>query len=179
MNDSHPVHEPSLLDVQLAFEHWRLERSSSRQPTPNHLRSLAVALLEQHIPFTICKALDVNSAVLKQWALDDSCGEDQRAFVTLPVEPEAMATKTVITGSTVLIRLPNGVEIDVLSGFSLNQVLSVANSLRARPCFYSHTIQKYSSVCNTLNFAKAWTDLSPCVKTSYSKSHASVPSLFS
>ena len=133
MNDSHPMHEPSLLDVQLAFEHWRLKRSSSRQPTPSHLRALAVALLERHIPFTICKALGVNSSVLKQWALDDACGEDQLAFVALPVEPEAMATKTAVADFTVLIRLPNGVEIDVLSGFSLNHVLSVANSLRAVP----------------------------------------------
>ena len=70
MNDPHPEHEPSLLDVQLAFEHWRLERSSSRQPTPSHLRTLTVVMLEKHKPFTICKALSVNSSVLKKWAMD-------------------------------------------------------------------------------------------------------------
>jgi len=89
-------------------------------------------MLEKHKPFTICKALGVNSSVLKQWAMDPS-DDDHLAFVALPDELEATAARTATTDPTVLIRLPNGVEIDVQSGFSLNQVLSVASSLRAMP----------------------------------------------
>ena len=63
MSHSHPLHEPSLIDGQVAFEHWRLDRRK-RQPTPKHLRSLAVALLEQSLPFTICKALGVDGTAL-------------------------------------------------------------------------------------------------------------------
>ena len=133
MNDSHPVHEPSLLDVQLAFEHWRLERTSCREPTPSYLQALAIALLKQHKPFTICKALGVNSKVLKRWAMDDSSDEDQLDFVALPDEQEAIATGTTLTDPAVLIRLPNGVEIDIMSGISLTHVLAAASSLRAAP----------------------------------------------
>ena len=45
MKDNSPESTtPTLLDVQIAFEHWRTHRSSQREPTPEHLRQLAIGL---------------------------------------------------------------------------------------------------------------------------------------
>lgn len=128
MSQSHPLHEPSLIDVQVAFEHWRSERTL-RQPTPQHLRSLAVALLEHHLPFTICKALGVNSSTLKQWATQTP-KIITTPFVTLPEEQQVNIGDATVSDPCVLISLPNGVQISVMQGFSLDHVLTVASALQ-------------------------------------------------
>lgn len=128
MSQSHPSHEPSLIDVQVAFEHWRSMRTL-RQPTPEHLRSLAAALLKDHVPFTICKALGVNSSALKQWA-SQAPKTITTSFVALPEEPQPTVENTKVLDPAVLISLPNGVQISVRQGFSLTQVLAAASSLK-------------------------------------------------
>ena len=129
MGQSQPLHEPSLIDVQVAFEHWRSERTL-RRPTPEHLRSLAVALLEHHVPFTICKALGVNSSALKQWATQTPKSVTT-PFVTLPEEPpQTNIGDAKAADPAVLISLPNGIQISVMQGLSLSHVLAVASSLQ-------------------------------------------------
>lgn len=128
MSLSHPQHEPSLIDVQLAFEHWRAHRTS-RRSTPKHLRALTVALLENHRPSAIYKTLGLNSSTLKQWAAQES-ELGTTAFVSLPDDlPAPVTTQSLTAEAAILISLPNGVQVSVLQGASLNQVLVVANSL--------------------------------------------------
>ncbi|MGQ7848784.1 hypothetical protein ACUNV4_30100 [Granulosicoccus sp. 3-233] len=125
MSHSHPT---SLIDVQVAFEHWRAQRTH-RQPTPRHLRSLAVALLDQHIPFTICKALGVNASALKQWAKEEPV-LTQSSFVVLPEEPTRVMPDVVARDPELSITLPNGVQLSLVSGVSLHEALAAASSVR-------------------------------------------------
>lgn len=128
MSHSQPLHPPSLIDAQVAFEHWRAQRTH-RQPTPGHLRSLAVALLDQHIPFTICKALGVNGSALKQWAKEEpvAC---QTSFVALPEETKHVVPDVVDRNPELSITLPNGVQLSIASGVSLHEALAAASSVR-------------------------------------------------
>ena len=59
--------KPSLRSAQHAFEQWRSIRTQ-RGPTPMALRQCAVALLEQHCAFHVCRALRINASALKQWS---------------------------------------------------------------------------------------------------------------
>ena len=65
---SHPdsSDETTLLDTQLAFEHWRTHRTSARHATPKRLKNMAVALLEHHPKSLVCKTLSLNHVVLKR-----------------------------------------------------------------------------------------------------------------
>ena len=128
MKHSDSLHEPSLIDVQVAFEHWRLDRRK-RQPTPKHLRSLAVSLLEQHLPFTICKALGVNGTALKRWAKEETL-VSQTPFVVLPEEPPARIAGATRAEPALLIKLPNGVQVSLMPGFSLYEALTAASAVR-------------------------------------------------
>lgn len=130
MNPSRPDHAPSLIDVQLAFEHWRSHRTS-RRSTPEHLRTLAVDLLEDHRPSTVYKALGLNSTTLKQWAAQEQ-KTSTTTFVSLPDgPPEQVVTKPLAAEPVILISLPNGVQVSLLQGPTLNVVLAAANSLGA------------------------------------------------
>lgn len=129
MSHSHPLHEPSLIDVQVAFEHWRANRRKC-QPTPKHLRSLAVALLKQHLPFTICKALGVNGTALKQWATEELV-VSQVPFVVLPEAPPVPEIPDATDSEfALLIKLPNGVQVSLMQGHSLGEALAAASALR-------------------------------------------------
>lgn len=128
MNHCNSLHEPSLIDVQVAFEHWRLDRRK-RQPTTKHLRSLAVALLGKHLPFTICKALGVNGTALKQWANEEPV-VSQTPFVVLPEAPPAEVPDATVGEPALLIKLPNGVQVSLMPGFSLRGALAAASAVR-------------------------------------------------
>ena len=67
MNASVVDFNPSLRNAQQAFDRWRKERTQ-RGSTPLALRQCAVALLEQHCAFHICRALRINSNALRQWS---------------------------------------------------------------------------------------------------------------
>ena len=122
---------PSLIDVQLAFAHWRKTRSI-RGSTPRRLRVLAANLLKQHNAMIICKALGVNSTALKQWALliEDKSDTKQisAGFITLPLdgEPAQHAEPCSLT-----IRLPNGVQVCAHGQYTLAQVFAAASELGA------------------------------------------------
>lgn len=120
MNPSRPNHAPSLIDVQLAFEHWRSHRTS-RRSTPEHLRTLAVELLEDHRPSIVYKALGLNSTTLKQWAAQEHKTEKSTTtFVNLPDGPaEQVVTKSLTAEPVILISLPNGVQVSLLQGATL------------------------------------------------------------
>jgi len=121
-------HDLSLLDVQLAFESWRAQRNK-RQPTPGHLRSLAVALLEHHVPFTVCKALGINSAALKQWMKEEPAAT-QRHFVTLSDDtPTIPVSDDAQCSPLLMIALPNGVQLNLPGGYPLIDALQAAYAL--------------------------------------------------
>jgi len=131
MNPSHPQQEPSLIDVQLAFEHWRLDRASPRSGTPEHLRTLAVGLLKNHRPSVVYKTLGLNSSTLKQWATIE-CKASTTTFVSLPDNPPQPGfTNPLAVEPAILISLPNGVQVSVREGAALDHVLAVASLLGA------------------------------------------------
>ena len=84
--------ELSLIDVQLAFAHWRSQRAAREQPS-QHLRSLAIALLDNHVPFSICKALGINSVALKHWPLE-STKREPIEFVSLNEQHQCSSAST-------------------------------------------------------------------------------------
>lgn len=53
-------------DVMLAFAEWRSQRTSKTQ-TPDHLKTMALSLLENHSKHEVCKRLSLNSKMLKCW----------------------------------------------------------------------------------------------------------------
>ena len=129
INPSGP--SPSLIDVQLAFAHWRKTRSV-RGSTPRRLRVLAADLLKQHNAMIICEALGVNSTALKQWAVlievESDAKQHSAGFITLPLddEPAQHAEPCTLT-----IKLPNGVQLCAQGQYTLTQVLAAASELGA------------------------------------------------
>jgi len=63
----------SLVDVQLAFAHWRKTRSG-REATPHRLKQMAVRLLATESRASVCKALAINTSAFKQWTGAESAG---------------------------------------------------------------------------------------------------------
>lgn len=123
MSNTDQTPTPSLVDVQLAFESWRSTRPG-RQSTPEHLRTLAVTLLEQHSLGKVCVALAVNSGALTRWKNSDAV-----PFVSLP-EPEELRTPPAeqnILGTQ--ITLPNGVYIHVPPQVPFLDVITAAHAL--------------------------------------------------
>lgn len=121
---------PTLLDVQIAFEHWRTNRSKQREPTPEHLRQLAIGLLSEHSAGNIQKALGLGAAALKQWSTPaQRPSERPRGFVLLPHEQP----KTQQRAGVDTIELPNGVRVTLSGQLSLSQVLQAASELRVLP----------------------------------------------
>jgi len=136
MNQIDPP-EPSLslIDVQLAFAHWRKSRTV-RGSTPKRLRVLAADLLTQHNASSVCEALGINSTALKQWA--SHAGDaiepvaEQRAagFITLPVVDE-QAQHAEPEPCALIINLPNGVQVHAQGGYTLSQVFTAVSELSA------------------------------------------------
>jgi hypothetical protein len=131
MKDNSPESTtPTLLDVQIAFEHWRTHRSSQREPTPEHLRQLAIGLLNEYCASKIQKALGLGAAALKQWSTPaQPPTHSSRGFVLLPHEQP----KTKQQAGVDIIELPNGVRVTLSGQLSLSQVLQVASELRVLP----------------------------------------------
>lgn len=126
MKKIEPPVVPSLIDVQLAFEHWRNTRSG-RCSTPPHLRVLAIGLLELHRQSTVCEALGVNSVALKRWtgkSKIDTVGSSQ--FITLSMRDESVANPE---QCQIMIHLPNGVQVSTQGSYDLIQLLSAASTL--------------------------------------------------
>ena len=100
--------------------------------TPARLRRLAVDLLQRHRAVAICEALGVNAVALKQWAklvIDEPDTEERPAgFVML-----APGDESVQHGEpcTVIINLPNGMQVHAHGAYTLSQVFAAASELRA------------------------------------------------
>lgn len=143
MDQDPELNVPDVIDVQLAFEHWRKHRTR-REHTPVHLRKLAVQLLESNSCGRVCKALAINSATLKQW-VDEP---DQRrensltnGFIALapsstPIpkpeltqEPHRSESDSI----TLNITLPNGVELTAEHRCSFTQLLNTLSQMDIRP----------------------------------------------
>jgi len=142
MNASVVDFKPSLRSAQQAFDQWRSSRTQ-RGPTPMALRQSAVALLEQHCPFHICRALRINANALKQWSGAQDAppsasaesvlleADSSAAFIRLP-EVDEVVTEPVadLTGS-LTIELPNETVIRVRRRFTLDEVFQAAARLGA------------------------------------------------
>jgi hypothetical protein len=126
-----PVDVPSLIDVQLAFTHWRNTRTV-RGSTPDRLRGLAVDLLHRHQYVTVCEALGVNATALKQWARQIAAapGNDDQPveFITLPIGDEQPPE---LKQCHLTINLPNGVQVYAQGSYTLTQLFAAASELSA------------------------------------------------
>ena len=126
-----PAPTPSLIDVQLAFAHWRKTRTV-RGSTPERLRSLAVDLLSQHNHVAVCEALGVNATALKQWAqqVGGTPGRDDSPadFVMLPIDDEQRLRPE---QSPMTINLPNGIQVCAQGSYTLTQLFTAASELSA------------------------------------------------
>ena len=82
---------PTLEAVRAEFEQWRQNKPYLRSPTPNELKSRALALLAHHSPGDICKALGITRSMLKTWQgpirPDSAAAAEIIEFVALPIEP--------------------------------------------------------------------------------------------
>lgn len=118
---------PALRNAQHAFDQWRRSRTQ-RGLTPLALRQCAVALLEQHCAFHICRALRINANALKQWAgakavsgiahAERPADADRLAgFVRLPEVDDAVAEPAPGMVGTLIIELPNEAVIRVRRAF--------------------------------------------------------------
>lgn len=127
--------KPSLRSAQHAFEQWRSSRTR-RGPTPMTLRQCAVALLEQHRPFHICRALRINASALKQWSGQSvplstfaECPVDADSpagFVRLPDTDEALVDPAPQITDSLIIELPNEAVIRIRRAFTLDEVFQAA-----------------------------------------------------
>ena len=136
MNASVVDFNPSLRSAQQAFDRWRSERTQ-RESTPLALRRCAVALLEQHCAFHICRALRINSKALRQWS-DEQRGisnpttdEKSASFVRLPVNEPAQANPAPSVAGSLTIELPNATVVRVHHAFTLDEVFQAAARLGA------------------------------------------------
>lgn len=127
--------KPSLRSAQHAFEQWRSSRHR-RGPTPMALRQCAVALLEQHCAFHVCRALRINASALKQWSgqsapLSSSAecpdnADGTAGFVRLPDTDEALVDPALHSTDTLIIELPNEAVIRIRRAFTLDEVFQAA-----------------------------------------------------
>ena len=131
--------KPSLRSAQHAFEQWRSSRTR-RGPTPMALRQCAVALLEQHCAFHVCRALRINASALKQWSGKQPSAQSTSTerpvvvdhpagFVRLPDADEALVDPAPHSIDSLIIELPNETVIRIRRAFTLDEVVQAA----ARP----------------------------------------------
>lgn len=132
MNSKDAAHDPTLVDVQLAYEQWRSTRTV-RGATPVRLRAMAARLLSTHSLGAVCDALGVNATALKQWA-EQTVAEHPHGsgtdFVTVPLPDESEPPAIIHDDSDpFIIHLPNGVQVSVAGSCNLANVLAEANAL--------------------------------------------------
>lgn len=147
MNASVLDFKPSLRSAQQAFDQWRSNRTL-RGPTPMELRQCAVALLEQHCAFHVCRALRINANALKQWSgtqdapLSASAeslpveADSSAAFVRLPEVDEVIAEPVTELAGTLIIELPNETVIRVRCSFTIDEVFQAAARLSSNTSSY-------------------------------------------
>ena len=130
-----PDPSPTLIDVQLAFAHWRKNRTL-RGSTPNRLRVLAADLLKHHNAASICEALGVNSTTLKQWAARNAdanepvAGQPPAGFIALPqVDEQVPRPVPEPDPFALIINLPNGVQIHAQGAYTLSEVFTAVSEL--------------------------------------------------
>lgn len=140
MNASVVDFNPSLRSAQHAFDQWRSNRTQ-RGTTPIALRRCAVALLEHHCAFHICRALGISSSALKQWSGEQPasgpstvspCNNGKSIdFVRLPDVEQVLAAPSPPLEDTLVIELPNATVVRVQQAFTLDEVFQAAARLGA------------------------------------------------
>jgi len=112
------------------------------------LRQCAVALLEQHCAFHICRALRINANALKQWSGTQDAplsasteslpveADNLAAFVQLPEVDDVVTEPVTELAGTLIIELPNETAIRVLRTFTLDEVFQAAARLSANTSKY-------------------------------------------
>ncbi len=122
--------DPSLRRAQQAFDQWRSSRTR-RGSTPIALRQCAVALLEQHCAFHVCRALRINANALKQWSDTQPQGASSESptdvdnligFVRLPDTEQPLIDPVPQVADSLIIELPNETVIRVRQVFTLDDV---------------------------------------------------------
>ena len=100
------------------------------------LRQCAVALLEQHCAFHVCRVLRINANALKQWSgqsvpLSTSVeypvdADSTAGFVRLPDADEALVDPAPHSSDSLIIELPNEAVIRIRRAFTLDEVVQAA-----------------------------------------------------
>lgn len=123
--------------VRREFDRWRVVRSG-RSKTPTALRRRAVAMLDQHCAFHVCRALGINATALKRWAGEhehDVAGGfgEAPAFVSLDAEPSPDELHSVSAPTpTLTLELPHGIRIHCGSADAVVELLEALRERDAR-----------------------------------------------
>ena len=133
MNVVHSINQPTLASAERAFADWRAHREA-RGHTPQPLRRQAVALLEHHCAFQVCRALGLHADALKRWAreyaadmpsnnpLGTVVADDD--FVALPDTAHAAQYAGGDTsGHTVIVERADGLRLTIIGALSMADLI--------------------------------------------------------
>lgn len=141
-----PVTGDSFADAVAAFDHWRLNRTH-QHTTPVDLRLQAIALLKEHAPTQVARALGIHTSSLKNWVNNSSTNcvkkpkpspRSQQSisasdFVELPLS--AVAAPSALTAHSsapeLVIDLPNGTRLSAHSVACVDQLLTRLQQAKA------------------------------------------------
>jgi len=114
----------SLETASTAFNHWRMNRSSTRGRIPLALQKQAIDLLQSYSKSQVIKALKINHAMLKRWQQEATTATCD--FISLTTEP-SLSTQPSLQ---ITLRNANGGELTI-TGISLSQVSTLATEFTA------------------------------------------------
>ena len=125
----------ALADAAEAFAHWRATRRRGREPTPEPLRAVAVALLDAHRPATITRALAISPVALSRWAeeIESDPPSLADAFVTLPPATTPEAEPLEPATAELVLRWPHGVELVARGPISPATLAAILATVRSAP----------------------------------------------
>lgn len=119
-----PIPSPSLEAVAHSFSSWRQSRVSKKEPIPESLRTMAIALKNSYPVGQIKAALNINSKMLKCWSNDHAAAPSLQ-FLSLP-PADTIRDKT---SPTVKLEYPSGICLSVTGGLTHDALLSLVRSL--------------------------------------------------
>jgi len=132
MNVVHSINQPTLASAERAFAQWRAHRQG-RGHTPQPLRRQAVALLEHHCAFQICRALGLHADALKRWARESAAEMPSNynhvtvvadEFVALPDTAHAVqSAEDDTSGHTVIVERADGLRLTIIGTFSMADLI--------------------------------------------------------
>jgi len=120
----------ALAETRREFARWRADRGRRRK-TPDVLRRRAIALLEHHCAFHVCRALGINATALTRWAAEARVGDSAAgavaevgSFVALEAEPSSSGRVAAVVPTPALtVELPLGIRVHCDSARTVVELL--------------------------------------------------------